>query len=158
MARLCEVYGVNSGALVKKYEFLAMSRYIIANPITMICVADAYPKILLREKIEFAEVQFYFLHFTAHDTDEIPVPYAVVSIYSRPIQSILDSSFNTLWACSYMGVAGIQVIELSSIISCVSMQPLPRLPEDPESLWFVLEKSGLEDLQLTGAEESIENA
>jgi hypothetical protein len=57
-----------------------------------------------------------------------------------------------------MGLAGLQVIKLSSIISCVSMQPLPRLPGDPESLWFVLEKSGLEDLQLTGAEESKENA
>jgi hypothetical protein len=53
----------------------------------MICVADAYRKILLRDKIEYAEVQFYFLHFTTHDTDEIPVPYAVVSIYSRPIHS-----------------------------------------------------------------------
>ena len=37
------------------------------------------------------------------------------------------------------------------------MQPLPPLPDDPPRLWFVLEKSGLEDVQLTGFEESLEN-
>ena len=44
-----------------------------------------YLKILLKDKIEFAKVQFYFLHFTTHNMDEIPVPYVVVSVYSCPI-------------------------------------------------------------------------
>jgi hypothetical protein len=38
------------------------------------------------------------------------------------------------------------------------MQPLPRISSDPEgALWFVVEKSGLEDAQLTGAEETMDN-
>lgn len=126
-------------------------------------VSLIYIKILLNDRIEFAEVQFYFLHFAS--PNEAPVPYALISMYSRPIQSILDDSCNTLWACSYTGLHDLRVIKLSSIISCVSMQPLPplqvtgRLPIDPEpeGLWFVLEKSGLEDLQLTGVEEPMGN-
>ena len=119
----------------------------------MICVADILPKILLRDEIEYAEVQFYFLHFATHDADETPVPYAVVSVYSHPVQSILDESCNTLWACRYTGTGGLRIIKLSCILACVSIQPLPPLITDPEGLWFVLEKSGLEDVQLTGAEE-----
>jgi hypothetical protein len=31
------------------------------------------------------------------------------------------------------------------------MQPLPRKPSDPiEDMWFVVEKSGLDDTELTG--------
>jgi hypothetical protein len=30
------------------------------------------------------------------------------------------------------------------------MQPLPCKPNDPENLWFVVEKSGLDDTELTG--------
>ena len=30
------------------------------------------------------------------------------------------------------------------------MQPLPRLPEDPEDLWFVVEKSGLDGTEVSG--------
>ena len=105
-------------------------------------------------------MQFYFLHFTADNEDEMPVPYAVVSVYSRPIQSLLDESSNTLWACRYTGAGGLRVIKLSSILSCVSIQPLPTLTSDPVHLegplWFVLEKSGLEDVQLTGLEEPME--
>lgn len=37
------------------------------------------------------------------------------------------------------------------------MQPLPHVPGDPEgTFWFVVEKSGLEDAQLTGFEEDID--
>jgi hypothetical protein len=112
-------------------------------------------------KIEYAEVQFYFLHFTADNEDKLPVPSsvpnAVVSVYSCPVQSMLDESCNTLWACRYTGMGGLHVIKLSSILSCVSIQPLPILITDPEGpLWFMLEKSGLEDVQLTGPEEPME--
>ena len=48
------------------------------------------------------------------------------------------------------------MLALSSILTCVSIQLLPRLTTDPEGLLFVLEKSGLEDVQLTGFEEPME--
>jgi hypothetical protein len=44
-----------------------------------------------------------------------------------------------------------------SIVACISVQLLPPLPDDPPGLWFVLEKSELEDVQLAGFEELLEN-
>ncbi len=37
------------------------------------------------------------------------------------------------------------------------MQPLPPVPTDPKGgFWFVVEKSGLEDAQLSGYEETLD--
>ena len=112
---------------------------------------------LLYGQIEYGEVQFYFLRFTGDNPDETPTAHALVSVYSRPIQALWVESSNTLWACQYTGDEGLQVVELSSIAACISMQHLPPLPGDPPGLWFVVEKSGLEDAQLTGFEEPLAN-
>ena len=83
-------------------------------------------------------------------------------MYSPPIQELLVESSNTLWACRYCGNNDLRVVDLSCITACVSMQPLPPAPslsssdtdcEPNHGLWFVVEKSGLEDAQLTGFEE-----
>jgi hypothetical protein len=114
---------------------------------------------VLNGQSEYGEVQFYFLVFVTDSPsqDETPTAYALVSVYSRPIQALLTESSNTLWACEYRGVRDLRVVPLSSIVACVSIQPLPPLPNDPPGLWFVLEKSGLEEVQLTGFEESLES-
>lgn len=39
-------------------------------------------------------------------------------------------------------------LPITVIDSVVSMQPLLHLPDDLEDLWFVIEKSGLNDVQL----------
>jgi len=110
----------------------------------------------LNGQIEFAEVQFYFLHFATDLEDAPPSAYALVSVYSHPIQRLLNELSQTLWACHYCGDNDLWVINLSSIVSCVSMQPLPRLPTDPYGLWFVVEKLGLEDFWLTSGAEPLE--
>lgn len=49
--------------------------------------------------------------------------------------------------------ANLKVINISSIVSVVSMQPLPKLSSDEfgsKKMVFVVEKSGLEDTELTG--------
>jgi hypothetical protein len=69
---------------------------------------------------------------------------------------MLEISFHTLWACKYNGTESLCVIKISLILSVVSMQPLPPLPGDPDDLWFVLEKSGLDDVALTGYVEPME--
>lgn len=51
-----------------------------------------------------------------------------------------------------MGQESLVCIPLSSIITVVSMQPLPPVAGDPENLWFVVEKCGLDDTQLFGYE------
>ena len=115
---------------------------------------------VLNGQIEYGEVQFYFLHFTTNSLEpldesdsERPTPHALILVYSHPVQALLVKSSNTLWACQYTGVDDLRVIPLSSIIACVSIQPLPPSPDDPPGLWFVLEKSGLEDVQFAGFEE-----
>ena len=114
-------------------------------------------KLSLNGHVEYAEIQFYFLHFTSDDPDEAPLPRALVSVYSHPVQEILVDSSNTLWACRYRGDDNLQVVDVSSIMACVSMQPLPPAPGDSgERLWFVVEKLGLEDIQLTGYEEPLD--
>jgi len=112
---------------------------------------------LLNRQIEYGEVQFYFLQFMASSPDdsETTTAHALVLVYLRPVQGLLVKSSNTLWACQYTGVDDLQVVPLSSIVACVSIQPLPPLPDDPLGLWFILEKSGLEDVQLAGFGESL---
>jgi hypothetical protein len=45
------------------------------------------------------------------------------------------------------------VVKTSNIQSVVSLQPLPPLPGEPDDLWFIIGKSGLDDdAQLTGHE------
>lgn len=84
-----------------------------------------------------------------NDDDKF-VPYALVSVYGRPDEDMLEQSCQTLWACAHTGSDGYRIVPVSSIISVVSMQPLPQRPGDPENLWFVVEKPGLDDTELTG--------
>jgi hypothetical protein len=78
--------------------------------------------------------------------------YALVSVYGPPDQQMLDDSFHTLWACHYLGSANLKIIKLEEIISVVSMQPFPQNQGDPDNLWFVVEKSGLDDIEIIAAE------
>jgi len=110
---------------------------------------------VLNGKIEYGKVQFYFLQFTASAGPATPTALALVSVYSCPVQALLVESSNTLWACQYTGVDDLQVVPLSSIVACVSVQRLPPLPDDLPRLWFVLEKLGLEDVQLAAFGETL---
>ena len=114
---------------------------------------------IINKQIEYGEVQFYFLQFTTNGPagEETTTAHALVSIYSCPIHALLIESSNALWACKYTGVDDLRIVPVLSIVACVSVQPLPPLPGDPPGLWFVLEKSGLEDVQLARFEELLEN-
>jgi len=81
------------------------------------------------------------------------MPYALISMYGAPDADLLEDSSHALWACEYQGDANLKVINISSILSVVSMQPLPKLSSDEfggKKMVFVIEKSGLEDTELTG--------
>jgi hypothetical protein len=101
-------------------------------------------QVTLEGEIAFAEVRFYFL---IEDADEKLVPYALVSMYGPPDFDMLEDSHHTLHACPYQGDTALKIVHVSSIMSVISMQPLPRLPGDAENLWFVVEKSGLDDIE-----------
>ena len=101
--------------------------------------------------IKYGEVQFFF--YSANEDpeeDKIPDMYALVSLYGPPNPNLLSDSFNCLWACTYSGTANLVVIPVKSISSVISMQPLPKVDGDPNRLFFVLEKLGLDDVELTG--------
>ena len=82
--------------------------------------------------------------------EQVLEAYAVISQYSPPDADILEDSYHTLWVCSYTGDQNLKVIPTSTITSVISMQPLPRQEGDAENLWFVVEKSSLDDMDLTG--------
>jgi hypothetical protein len=63
---------------------------------------------------------------------------------------MLAKSSHVLWAAPHMGNMNLQVIKTTEIISVVSMQSLPPKSGDPQNLWFVVEKSGLDDTEITG--------
>jgi len=100
-------------------------------------------------KVEFGEAQLYFQLVDMNDDDKF-IPYALVSIYGAPDEDMLEESSRTLWACAHTGSEGFRIVPVSSIISVVSMQPLPQCPGDPDNLWFVVEKPGLDDTELSG--------
>ena len=97
--------------------------------------------------LQYGEVQYFF---QATVGDEIKT-LALVSTYSGPQPDLLRQSHNTLWACRYQGVRGLQVIEVTHIHSVVAMVPLPQ----DNDLLFVGEKLGLEVAMLGGFEEEL---
>ncbi|KAF8156905.1 hypothetical protein B0H34DRAFT_675283 [Crassisporium funariophilum] len=105
-------------------------------------------KITFEGEIAFAKVQFYFL--VKNDAEGKLDAYALVSIYGPPDADMLEDSYHTLWACAYSGDNNLKVIPVLVIISLVSMQPLPSKVGNPENLWFVVEKLGLDDIEITG--------
>ncbi|KAF8802755.1 hypothetical protein BYT27DRAFT_7226246 [Phlegmacium glaucopus] len=107
-------------------------------------------QIKLNRKLEFCKVQFYFM--VKNVEGELDV-YALVSLYRPPNMDILEDSYNMLWACTYNGDDNLKVIPISAIISVVSMKLLPLKEGDPDNFWFrwfVVEKSSLDDIELTG--------
>ena len=76
--------------------------------------------------------------------------FALVSVYGPPDADLLEESYHTLHACTYQGQDNLKVVKISDILSVISMQPLPLIGDEQENRWFVVEKSGLDDTELTG--------
>ena len=84
------------------------------------------------------------------DATDVLKAYAVISQYGPPDPDMLEDSYQQLWACKYRGDEELKVISTSDILSVILMQPLPPKNGEVENLWFVVEKSGLDDIALTG--------
>ena len=78
------------------------------------------------------------------------IPYTLVSIYGAPNPDLLEESLHILWACFYQGDANLKIIARPAISSVVSMQPLPKLTDNEDDQWFVIEKSGINDVEFAG--------
>jgi hypothetical protein len=97
---------------------------------------------LLDNATEFAEVLFYFKFAIGEQIRA----FALVILFGRPDQALLQDSEYTIWSAVHLGVEGLQVVEVESIQAVVSMQPHNyHVKADKSDVrWFVWEKCGLE--------------
>lgn len=99
-------------------------------------------------KNEIAEVQFYFRARLANKNFTL----ALVSIFSEPDRLLFESSSGTVFSCQYRGADAYQVIEVTSILSVVSMVPIQQ---GGTPRFFLVEKLGLEMAYLAGISEDL---
>ncbi|KAH6885126.1 hypothetical protein BKA70DRAFT_1574592 [Coprinopsis sp. MPI-PUGE-AT-0042] len=110
-------------------------------------------KVSVNGQIGFGEVQFYFTcsdhgHLDANG-NEIMAFKALLRMYSAPDQALLEESYGMLWAIDLQPDV-IRVVNVTDILSVVSVQKLPFVDGDRPNRWFVVEKSGIDDIQLLG--------
>jgi hypothetical protein len=83
--------------------------------------------------------------------------HALVCMYDPPDCDLLEESYHTLHAFPQPEPhSNLRVIGITSIISVVSVQPLPKFTVDEDRL-FVIEKSGMDDTELTGYVDALED-
>lgn len=118
-------------------------------------------QISLDGTIQFAEVQYFF---------QLDIPgqrktVAMVSVYSPPDNHLLQLSLQTLRACKYTGDLSLVVVDTTTILSVISMPPLPltttenkspQLREKYQDFYYVAEKPFLETVE--NSEETLRDA
>jgi hypothetical protein len=106
---------------------------------------------------KFGEAQFFFLSSTGE-------PKAMVSLFGPRIESLYTESHSTIWACTFPDLTNsehLRLCDVKEIVAVVSMQPFVKRDDDHDlkdlNLWFVAEKSGLEDTALFLSIEALNN-
>lgn len=79
---------------------------------------------------------------------------ALVSLYGPRDENLFESSFETVWACQYLGNESLCVVSVAVIESVVAMVPIN--PSAPADIFFVVEKPGLEMRFFGGMEEEMD--
>jgi hypothetical protein len=96
----------------------------------------------------------FFIHFSGHEEGDLGL--ALVSLFSKPDESLLSLSVNTLWSCEYQGDRALRFINVKTIQSVVAM--IPHRPEirgqHATERFFLVEKPGLDVATLAGDEEA----
>lgn len=77
-----------------------------------------------------------------------------MSVFSEPESPLFEDSSGTVIACQYQGCDAYRVVEVTSIISVVSMVPIQR---EGVQKYFLGEKLGLDIAQLAGISEDSNN-
>lgn len=71
------------------------------------------------------------------------------------MELLVDSEW-TVWSSTHMGIEGLRVVDVESIVACVSMQPHIHHVEPNDVRYFVWEQSGMEIGILGGYKETDE--
>lgn len=93
---------------------------------------------------------FYFIKMFG---DELRA-FALVSLYAAPNEYLLQRTYNTLVVCRHQAAAGLTVIEASCILAVVAMPPFPFLINGQDSQYFVIEKAGLDVIEVDDLEDN----
>lgn len=101
-------------------------------------------QIVHKNAIHFAEVYYYFVATFGGTSRAL----ALVSIFSPPDEHLLQHSHTTLIVCGYQGENALAVIDAKSIISVVAMVPFPFLVGGQDNQYYVVEKIGLDVLEV----------
>ncbi|KAF8576427.1 hypothetical protein K439DRAFT_1367275, partial [Ramaria rubella] len=88
------------------------------KPLAKLCRAWCV-KLFWKEHIEFAEVQFYFCTCINGKDHGL----TLVRLYSQPDEHLLDESYGTVYSITQMDDDRLQVIDVKTICSMVSIQP-----------------------------------
>jgi hypothetical protein len=106
---------------------------------------------------KFGEAQFFFLSSTGE-------PKAMVSLFGPIIECLYTESHSTIWACTFPNSTNsehLRLCDVKEIVAVVSMQPFIKCDDDYDleglNLWFVVEKSGLDDTVLFMSIEALNN-
>ncbi|KAF8589330.1 hypothetical protein K439DRAFT_1645153 [Ramaria rubella] len=147
-ARLCEgIWGENWAVKITRWAHLQLPTGQTAhslwkeslNPLAKLCRARCV-KLFWKEHVEFAEVQFYFC----------------THINGKDYEHLLDESYGTVYSMTQMDDNGLQVIDVKTIRSVVSIQPHDYQVVPGDERFFVWEQMGLEMQRMSGHEESLE--
>ncbi|PCH42719.1 hypothetical protein WOLCODRAFT_86186 [Wolfiporia cocos MD-104 SS10] len=107
------------------------------------------------DKIEIGEVQYFF----TLKLNTTLTALAIISLYSEPDKDLLEYSYNTLYSCECLETPRLVVVKVTSIMSVVGMLPHPERNgphgRDLEGRFFLVEKLGLEILQMAGIHEEV---
>jgi hypothetical protein len=97
---------------------------------------------MLSNKIEFAEVQYFF----NASVNNARRTLALVSLYSRPDEDLFRQSNWTVWSVTEGGPSSLQVIDAKSILSVVSVIPHNHHvnADHSDKRFFVWEQMGLD--------------
>jgi len=82
--------------------------------------------------------------------------FAVVSPYSAPNEHLLEVSYNTLVVCRYQGDSVLWVIDTKSILSVVAMVPFRFLIDGQDNYFFLVEKIGLDVVEVDAQDDDSE--
>jgi hypothetical protein len=97
---------------------------------------------------------YFFIHLSLESDD---IALALVSLYSRPDQTLLDVSVNMLWSCKYQGDLALRFINVKCIQAVIAM--IPHVPviegQEAHKHFFLVEKPGLDVAMMVGTEEAM---
>jgi len=79
---------------------------------------------------------------------DTPRALALVSIYSPPDEYLLRHTHTTLAVCRRQGEEVLVVIDAKSILSAVAIVPFPFIVGGYDEQYFVVEKIGLDVLEV----------